>query len=56
MPEIIGEEIEDLSSNEIAKRREEFVESLLKNNDLKKSFTVSQLYKALKENDGDDIE
>lgn len=56
MPEIIGEEIEDLSSNEIAKRREEFVETLLKNNDLKKSFTVSQLYKAIKEPFDDDIE
>lgn len=48
MPEIIGDEIEDLSSTEIARKREEFVENLLKNNNLKQSFTVSKLYEALK--------
>lgn len=56
MPEIIGDEIEDLSSTDIAKRREEFVENLLKNNDLKKSFTVNQLYKAIKDCSADNTE
>lgn len=54
MPEIIGEEIENLSSSDIAKRREDFVEDLLKNNNLKQAFTVNQLYKILKEKNEDD--